>query len=97
MLCAAASQEMASIGGASGLQRQQMKVGRRCQPPFEEVLLKPQRQKDVGMVVQDLLPHLSPCQEAASPAHPGAGALEHQRKLSSAHLPRKGNYRTGRS
>lgn len=75
MPCAAASQEKASIAGASGLQHRQMKVGRRrCQPPFEEALLKLQRQEDVGTVVQDLLPQLSPRQEPASPARPGAGA-----------------------
>ncbi|XP_009469784.1 PREDICTED: homeobox protein CDX-2-like [Nipponia nippon] len=57
--CAAASREMASIAEASGSQHRQMKVRRkRRQPPFEEALLKPQRQEDAGMVVRDLLPQL---------------------------------------
>lgn len=73
--CAAASWEMASIAGASGLQHRQMKVGRRRgQPLFEEAVLKPRRQEDAGTVVRNLLPRPSPHQEPPSPARPEAGA-----------------------
>lgn len=44
------------LQGPPGLQRWQMKVGRRRWQPLFEALLKPQRQEDAGMVVRDLLP-----------------------------------------
>lgn len=97
MPCAAVSQEMASIAGASGLQ---MVGRRRCQSLFEEALLKTQRQEDVGMRVQDLLPQLSPHQfhqHSSVGAAPGSALPPCKEGPALPHLPRKGTDKMGRS